>query len=54
MVSAVGGASSLEMGSSQIQFPVPVHSFSSCQLPLKGKALSTGYLLFFFFFLDSV
>ena len=42
MVSAVGSMYRLAFGRSQVRFPDPAHSFTSCQLLVKGRALSTG------------
>ena len=44
-VSVVGRLSSQGFGRLQVQFPGPAKSFTSCQLLVKGLALSTGYLL---------
>ena len=40
-VSAVGRASSLVFGRLRVHFPGQAHSFTSCQLLVKGWALST-------------
>ena len=44
-VSAVGSAARLEFGSWQVPFPGLAHSFTSCQLLVKGWTLRTGYQL---------
>ena len=41
-VSVIGSASRITFWSSQARFPGPAHSFTMCQLLVKGRALSTG------------
>ena len=41
-VCAVGSTSLLAFGSWQVRFPGMAKSFNSCQLLVKGLALSTG------------
>ena len=45
LVSTASSISWLAFTRSQVQFSGPAHSFTCCQLLVKGWALSTGYLL---------
>ena len=40
-VSAVGSAACIKFGDSKVRFPGPTHSFTSCQIAVKGWALGT-------------